>query len=707
MRILQLINALTLGGAQTLVFDLCRFLARNGHQPVVATFRDGPIGDRLRSEGIEVVKLSESGIDLLGMIQLSGLLRRLRPDVVHSHLFRATFWARVIFLGAGNRGIPLVSSIHGSETAEYHLLERLMATLSARLIFPSHHLAEWYCNNIRRIPAHRGQIIHPGVEISGEPDFAGRANQFPREPLLGTLSRLHPVKGLDILIEALARLNTRGKRFRLVIGGDGRERERLEKLVAQRGLQGRVEFAGSISSPGAFLDALDIFIAPSREEAFGITICEAMERGIPVVGSAVGGIREIVRSGVDGLLVTPDDSDVLANALERLLDNRMEVSVMGRNARERVVRDFPRERALERHLEMYERLIPRPVLQVAVSSGELGGGERLALELSRSLHDRGWNLHLLCGIGRLSSLSKNMGIPVRSASLRASGFFFAIRLLAELRKNRAMVVHAHLNRAALFASRLKKIHGVPVAAHVHGLNRESYYRCCDKVFAVSKAVEEHLTKQGMSKQSLRMLPNALPLQAFPENPALFRCPGPPWVIGIIAKLHRNKGHIWALEALESAVAAGYLPPLDIRIFGDGPERERLESRFKSGVLAEYIRFFGFREDIEKFIPELHVAMLPSLGEGIPLSLLEAARWGVPAISTRVGGVPELIIDGENGILVEPGDGKGLVESLKFMTSPAVWRHFSDAAWRMFPAKNGYVNLIETLDRELLELAEKR
>ncbi|MFZ2955777.1 MAG: glycosyltransferase [Candidatus Ozemobacteraceae bacterium] len=706
MRILQLINALTLGGAQTLVADLCRFLQHRGHQPVVAAFRNGPVGDRLREEGVEVVLLSETGADISGAMQLSRLLKRLRPDLIHSHLFRATFWARLAIMGAGNQGIPLITSIHGPETAGYHLIERLMATLSASLIFPSRHLADWYESQIRAVPARRGRVIHPGVVIAPESSF--KAEQIlqsdSRPPVLGTLSRLHPVKGLDVLIVALARLKERNLDFRLVIGGDGRERKRLEELVHRFNLQGLVEFSGSISSPTSFLQSLDFFVAPSREEAFGITICEAMERGLPVVGSAVGGIREIIRPGIDGLLVPPDDPDALADALEKLISDNQTRCAMGRNARERVVRDFPRERSLEQYFDVYRQFVKPPSVQVAVSSGELGGGERLALALSGSLRDRGWDVRLLCGEGRLKTQAVQGGIPVRTVSMRAGGIFFAFRLLAELRKHGSRVVHAHLNRAALFASRLRGIHGIPVAGHVHGLNRESYYRRCDRIFAVSQAVAEHLTNQGMPKHALRLLPNALPLEPFVQNPALERNPGPPWVIGIIAKLHPNKGHFWALEAIERAVSTKLLQPPEIRIFGDGPERERLEKRFSSGPLAGFVRFFGFREDIEECLPELHLVMLPSLGEGIPLSLLEAARWGIPALSTRVGGVPELITSGKNGLLVEPEDGEGFIRALRDLTDPALWRRFSEAAWEMFPGKNGYSSLIATLDRELSELA---
>ena len=807
MKILQCINALTWGGAQTLLLDLCRFLRENGHEVRVVAFRDGPLGEMLRRSGIDVEILGEIFLDLAAFLRLRRIVNDWRPDIVHSHLFRATFWAR---LAVGKKRDPaLITSVHGFESEGFHFLERLMAGFSRRMVFPSRFLEDWYSRNIRALPPGRQIIIHPGAAIQ-----AKSCSHVPgNPPVIGTLARLHPVKGLDTLIEAAGRLKRKGLAFRLEFGGEGKELPRLKKSIEAQGLSDRTHFVGTISSRSAFLEKLDIFVAPSREEAFGISICEAMERGIPVVASSVGGIPEVVvdgiscaswgnggdggdggsgsggvgdksvegggggvedgrgagdcgrgtgdggrgagdgengrdggggsggvggksvegegggvegsRGGGDGVsvarvvstvnvvnvanvanivngesagstgsgrsgrLVPVDDSLALSVALEELLLDPAERRRMGLAGRARVEAEFSRANAVRMHLDMYARLAPeRRRLHMAISSGGLGGGERVAISLAETLARRGWRITFTCAGKHLADQLEAVGATGSIASLKAGGFFFFFRLWRDLTRNRFRLVSAHLNRAALTAGMLARIMPLFVAAHVHGLNRAVYYKNCRRLIAVSSAVREHLIVQGIDPEAVTLLSNSIP---FPPI-SIDRRPGPPWTIAIAAKLHANKGHAWALAALEAHVST--LPEFRIWILGDGPERKSLEERFCNGPLGKRLVFWGFRADMDRFYPDIHIALLGSLGEGIPISLLEAMRWGIPCLATRVGGIPEVVTDGVNGLLVQPNDGEGLVAALRRATEPAFWQILSNGAKGQFLEKNRFEDMLE-------------
>ncbi|MDA8086977.1 MAG: glycosyltransferase [Nitrospiraceae bacterium] len=141
------------------------------------------------------------------------------------------------------------------------------------------------------------------------------------------VGRLTPEKGLDDLVRAAELLVSSGfHRFVFRLIGDGKERERLQRMVAQAGLGGYLEFAGFVQ-PGkdllAAYDNADAFVLPSRTEGIPKVLYEAMARGLPVVASNVGGVPEIVDEGVNGLLVPPGDPAALARAIRILCDEKL------------------------------------------------------------------------------------------------------------------------------------------------------------------------------------------------------------------------------------------------------------------------------------------------------------------------------------------------------------------------------------------------
>ncbi|HOT27446.1 MAG TPA: glycosyltransferase [Candidatus Ozemobacteraceae bacterium] len=691
MKILQLVNALTWGGAQILVSDLARAARRAGHATVIAAFRDGPLSAPLRREGFDVRILGEELFDIAAAWRLLALCREFRPDVIHSHLSRATFWARVL----RNRltETRLVTTIHGFESGRFHSVEKRMASLSDHILFPSGFLADWYEKSIHKLPPGRASVIYPGVETSTTPRAVRTS---PGRPIrIGTLSRLHRVKGVDILLEACAGLCSRYP-LRIVIGGDGKERGNLGTLAARLGIDACVEWTGPVSSPKEFLDTLDIFVAPSREEAFGITICEAMDRNLPVVASRVGGIPEIVRDGVDGLLVPPEDRNALARAIERLLQDEPSRLAMGISGNRRVNAEFRRKSCLDTHMILYHNILhhwpgDRAAVHLAVSSCELGGGERLALSLAQALRRRGFRITATCAGDPLAAKLRESGIATSVAPMTAGGLFFGVRLARDLLIHRPDLVSAHLNRAALASGLLRLIGGPSVISHVHGLNREIYYRFSDHLVAVSESVGEHLRSQGIPPERISVIPNRIPGKPMHRTAP----PAPPWVVGIPAKLHANKGHRWAFNAIASNIHN--LPDLRIEIFGDGPERAALQSFVTSGPLKGITTFHGFEPDMDAWYPKLHLVMLPSLGEGIPLSLIEPMRWGLPCIATNVGGIPEVVEDGANGVLVKPGDEAGLIDGLNRLLSGPAYESFRAAARAKFQAINDFEGMIDRFE----------
>lgn len=169
-------------------------------------------------------------------------------------------------------------------------------------------------------------------------------------PRIVAAGRLHPKKGFDVLIAALAMLRDRGQAFDCEIAGEGDERAKLEGLIAQHGLQGRVRLVGWRGDVSAFLATGDVFAFPSYQEGFPLVLLEAMAVGLPVVSAAIPGPVEMIESGVDGVLVPPGDPAALVLALAGLIAAPRKAAALGVAARAKVLADHG-PRSLKRRLD--------------------------------------------------------------------------------------------------------------------------------------------------------------------------------------------------------------------------------------------------------------------------------------------------------------------------------------------------------------------
>ena len=692
MKILFVINALTVGGAQILLLDLAKYLNRDSNRIIVAAFRDGPLTSKFQEEGIEVKILGEELFDFIACYRLIDIINTFKPDIIHTHLFRATAWSRFA-KQLSRTDAKFVTTIHGTESTAYHFVEKLMQSLSDYIIFPSKNLAEWYTDSIRKLDSNKFKIIYPGVVIN-------KAREYKKQDkvIIGTLSRLHEVKGLDILLKAAKILYKKNKQFEIDIGGGGKGKETLAKLARELDIEKICNFVDEIPDKTQYLDNLSIFAAPSRKEAFGINICEAMERSLPVVATKVGGIPEVIENNVTGILCESDNPESLAQSLEILINDYEKRKSFGENGRKRVEKLFNREETMREHLELYENLVKTKKIHFAISSRELGGGERLAINLIKNLQKRGWTVTATCAGNPLYSELLSMNVKCSVASMNLGGIMFAAKLLKDITTFKPDIISSHLNKASLFSGILGKITGIKCISHIHGLNKKIYYQFSDRQIAVSKAVKQHLLEQNADESSLITINNcidkpAVGTRAFPNRPLN---------ISITAKLHSNKGHEWALKAISDNISQ--LKIGRIHIFGDGPERLNLENLCNSLInLKDKIVFHGFVNDPSQYYDDIDIALLPSLGEGIPLSLLEVMRLGIPCIATNVGGIPEIIINDESGILIEPQDGKALIEAINSLSKKDNYEKFSKNAFERFKTVNNQKKMIDDFENALLEL----
>ena len=285
--------------------------------------------------------------------------RDFRPDLLHVHCFGPN---GVYALALHRRfRLPLVVTSHGETVADDNrvfersavlrtALRRSLAAASA-VTGPSGFVIDELRKNFGLAG---GQVVPNGVDLAltGDRDRAPFAGRY----LLG-VGRLGRAKGFDLLVEAFAGSDL-DPDLRLVIIGDGPERERLDALVTEGDLDGRVVFAGRMDPP-AVADALagaEAVVVPSRVEAFGIVALEAWRSGAPLVMTDRGGAPGFVRDGVDALLVDPVDAAALRSSISRVVADAELRSSMVAAGRERV-RAFTWQRVAEAYDTVYGAIL--------------------------------------------------------------------------------------------------------------------------------------------------------------------------------------------------------------------------------------------------------------------------------------------------------------------------------------------------------------
>lgn len=210
------------------------------------------------------------------------------------------------------------------------------------------------------IGARRITVIPNGIDVDVYPPH--RTTQQLRR--IVTVANLRSEKGHDVLIDAFASLSNTHPDLELLLVGAGRREGNLRTHAAQRGVASRVRFLGHRDDVPAILSESDVFVLPSRSEAFPNSVMEAMAAGLPVIATAVGGVPELVQHCVNGVLIPADDRSALTDALRDLLDNPARATAFGAAARETIASRFSFTRMVrsfeDLYLNLIERGAPRP-----------------------------------------------------------------------------------------------------------------------------------------------------------------------------------------------------------------------------------------------------------------------------------------------------------------------------------------------------------
>ena len=376
-KIMYAITKSNWGGAQRYVYDLATAISEDMFEVSVVAGGEGALIRKLRHIDIPVIQMPglERDISMIGeiiaLVRLFRIFLRERPAIIHLNSSKiggtGAIAARIAGVFSGVRPY-IVFTAHGWAFEEERppwqkkiilFLSRIASYFQDAIIIISKHdfdmalkygIAE---EKLSYIP-----LGISNIDFMSPKEAEGRLSSIIGKklepPIIGTIAELTKNKGLPHLIQALFLLKQKRMAFSCVIIGSGEDEEAIQTMIAKNGLRDSVFLAGFIDDASSYLQCFDVFVLPSLKEGLPYVLLEAMEAGLPLIGTSVGGIPDIVHDGKNGLIVPPKNPSRLSHALEALISSkniRRNFAIESKKRRE----NFSFRAMLEKTLNLYTR----------------------------------------------------------------------------------------------------------------------------------------------------------------------------------------------------------------------------------------------------------------------------------------------------------------------------------------------------------------
>ena len=367
MKILYVCTTTDMGGAETALRALSLAVQKAGHTVRVVCLKPlGSVGKDMQEQGLDVVSLNLAG--KWRPIATAGVLARLmqqiesfQPDVVHAFLYRAIMLCR---LAKKHLSFKLITTPHYDLSRKGYLLrllDRALKNADDISCAESRATAD-FLEKKQKYQTEKVRLVSNGVDLTRfRPDDKARQaarQQFgwkPEEIIFICVARLSAEKNHPLLLQAFASIRKHNPLARLVLVGDGAEKEKLSQWVHKKGLENAVVFAGEVSNTVPFLLASDVFVLVSTIESLPVSVLEACSCAKPCIVSKVGDMPRVVLHGQTGFLCNTQDPVLLSVLMAELAENETSRQQMGQAARQRIERYYPApEKA---YLKIYQELI--------------------------------------------------------------------------------------------------------------------------------------------------------------------------------------------------------------------------------------------------------------------------------------------------------------------------------------------------------------
>ncbi len=565
--------------------------------------------------------------------------------------------------------------------SEKHILSRVGVFYPLwRLIFKkadyiqaiSNYLAGFARRHGARCPI---EVVPNGVNL-GKFKVKSLKLKVDDQKVIITTSRLVYKNGVDVLIRAFARLKNlqlTTYNLQLLIVGDGPEREALELQVKSYKLKDHIRFAGHVDPDliPEYLSQADIFVRPSRSEGLGNSFLEAMAAGLPVIGTAVGGIPEFLKDGQTGLFFRVDDPQDLAEKIKLVFDNPDLSGRLIENSRKLVGEKYSWDTVSEGLGSILKKLITKNLklkavlLATGIYPPEVGGPATYAALLEKELPKRGIGITVLpfrlvrnwpVGVRHFLYFLKSLRLGLKHDLILAQDTIsvgLPAMLAAKLLRKRFLirvpgdyVWEQSVQRFGVKDS-VDTFQSKKYAWKVEFLRSVQKFVVgrADVVITPSKYFQRIVAGWVKDPSKVKVIYNGIVLATSDKRQATSRSK----TIVSAGRLVPWKGFGMVIEMMRD------LPEWKLIIIGDGPEREALKLQVTSYKLQDRVELLGQipREELMQKLQEADVFVLNTSFESFSYQIVEAMSLGLPVVATKIGNLDEIIDDGINGFLVEP------------------------------------------------------
>lgn len=369
MRVVHAIKATGIAGAEAHLLNLLPGLKAQGVDVHALVLQEParPVPDYLArwqalNINAEIIPIRHD-LDLRVIGRMAHAVRRLQPDILHTHLFHADLYGPLAARNAGLRTV--ISSRHNDDAFRHKLPVRTQVRLFDGLI--NHYIAisesvRRFTAEVERISPAKISTVHYGLPAaqSPTPDNLRQTLALPANgPLAAVVARLVAQKGIDYLLAAFAQVVAVVPDAHLLVVGDGPLRAELEAQTDSLKLSANVHFTGWRDDVPHIMTAIDLLVMPSLWEGFGLVALEAMSHARPIVATRVSALPEIIVHGETGWLAPPADPDALAKALLEALRQPDVASAYGQRGLERLKNHFSVDKMVAETLRIYHTQLER------------------------------------------------------------------------------------------------------------------------------------------------------------------------------------------------------------------------------------------------------------------------------------------------------------------------------------------------------------
>ena len=364
--VLQIIDSMSLGGAEVLLRDITHALLANKHRVSVCYNTDGPIAKEIKALGVPITRLPRFGrVDLFLLWRIFSKIKQLKPDLVHTHLFKSDFHGR---LAARLAGTPVVvSTLHNCHNwAKNPILGNIYganARLADHIIAVSDEVRD-YAIQYSHIDPKKITTITNAIPLARFEHNRSAGALIRQEfnipldsPVIGIIARLTKQKDHDNFLHAAQKILQVAPEAYFLIVGDGALSTSLKSLAVSLGIQNSTIFCGNRQDIPAVMAALDILVFSSRWEGLPVVLLEGLASSLPVVATHVGGVPGVIENGVTGLLVPPADSDALASSCISLVNDGALRERIGKAGYDHVQANYGMDGMVNKTISLYQSLL--------------------------------------------------------------------------------------------------------------------------------------------------------------------------------------------------------------------------------------------------------------------------------------------------------------------------------------------------------------